>query len=316
MSLKILSANDLVGALIKSRSKSTQPFLAMYSSWLGGVVKDPSLMVVPIDDHLVHRGDGIFEAMKVVDKRLYLCEEHLDRLFESAKKCSLKIPVKKPELRQLIVDTIRVAGTSTATIRLFVSRGPGGFSPNPYDSVESQIYIIVTEPKPYDPKKYKTGVVVGLSNIPMKESFFSTIKSCNYLPNVLMKKEAVDNDWDFPINISSSGFVGEGSTENIALISKENEFLVPSFKYTLRGTTLVRLMTLAKPIVKRVSEKDLKCDDFYEAKEVMMFGTTIGVVPVVKFNGKKISDGKPGPMAKKFSEIFYDDIASTKPEEI
>lgn len=306
----ILTKDQIFNQLKSARAKSPQTYLAMYSSWLGGIVTEPELMLIPIDDHLVHRGDGVFEAMKFYERRLYLADEHLERLFSSAEKISLPIPYKKEEIRNLIVETLKAAKTDNCVIRMFVSRGPGGFGPSPYDSCGSQLYIIITSPKPFDPKKYETGVSVGISKIGMKDRFFATIKTCNYLPNVLMKKESVDNKLDFSVNVSSEGFVGESATENIFIVSKDDEFLVPSFEYILKGTTLLRMMTLAKPHVKAVKEKDLTVKDFLDAKEILMCGTTMGVAAVTEFDGKKVGNGKPGTFAEKFLKLFKDDLLS------
>ena len=172
----ILTKDQILNQLKTARKQSEQPFLAMFSSWLGGIVTDPEYMILPIDDHLVHRGDGVFEAMKFYDRRLYLADEHLERLYSSAKAIFLPVPYKKQELLYLIEATLAAAKVDTATIRMFVSRGPGGFTPNPYDSCGSQLYIIITAPKPFDPKKYEAGVKVGISKIPMKDQFFATIK--------------------------------------------------------------------------------------------------------------------------------------------
>jgi 4-amino-4-deoxychorismate lyase len=310
MKPSILTKEQILNQLKSARQQSQQPFLAMYSSWLGGIVTDPEYMILPIDDHLVHRGDGVFEAMKFYERRLYLADEHLDRLYSSAEKISLPVPYKKQQLLDLIIATLKAAKTETCTIRMFLSRGPGGFTPNPYDSCGSQLYIVVTTPKPFDPKKYENGVSVGISKIPMKEPFFATIKTCNYLPNVLMKKESVDNKWDFSVNISADGFVGESATENIALISKADEFLIPSFKYTLRGTTLLRMMKLAQPHVKAVREGDLTLKDFQSAQEILMCGTTMGVAAVTEFAGQKVGTGKPGSFVEKFQKLFKDDLLS------
>lgn len=311
MKTPLLTKDQILNQLKIAREKSPQPYLAMYSSWLGGIISESELMVIPVDDHLAHRGDGVFEAMKFYQKRLYLADEHLTRLYSSAEKIALPVPHKKEDLRELVIATLRAAKVETATIRMFVSRGPGGFTPNPYDSCGSQVYIIVVTPKPFDPQKYEAGVTVGLSQIPMKESFFATIKSCNYLNNVLMKKESVDKKWDFSVNLSPAGFVGESATENIALISQSDEFLVPSFKYTLRGTTLLRMMKLVEPHVKKVREADLTTLDFLNAKEILMLGTTMGVAPVCEFDGKKFKVGKFAGLMKK---LFDEDLMSTKPE--
>jgi len=239
MSIEIITRDFFLKKLDQQRQIFHENYFAMYSSWLGGITSDPMLMCVPVDDHLVHRGDGIFEALKVSAGRIYLLKEHLDRLESSAEKVALKLPLSRLELQGTIIETVRVAKESTKErakecnygLRVFVSRGPGGFGPSPYESVAPQLYIVVTRLKPVEPAKYLNGVIVGASQIPMKDSFQATVKSCNYLSNVLMKKEAEDKGWDFSINISPRGFLGEGATENIGFVTIDSELLIPSFKY-------------------------------------------------------------------------------------
>ncbi len=302
-------SRDQFLAKLKSHSQQ-ETYLAMYSSFVGGIVTDPALMLIPIDDHIVHRGDGIFEALKFHERRIYLCQEHLDRLYLSAEKSSLKIPWDKNEIKNLLIDTLKAARTADAGIRIYISRGPGGFSPNPYESIGTQLYIVVTKARPLEATKYTSGVSVGVSKIPVKEGFFSTLKSCNYLHNVLMKKEAVDNGWDFPVNITSQGFIGEGATENIAFISTDEKLIVPSFNYTLRGTTLLRMMELASDKMVVQQDSNISLASAEQMKEVLLFGTTIGVLPVVKFNGKTIADGKPGNVWRRFHELYIKDVNS------
>ncbi|NLI33613.1 MAG: peptidase [Deltaproteobacteria bacterium] len=290
-------------------------YLAMYSSWLGGIVTDPALMMIPMDDHLVHRGDGIFEAFKCVDSRVYGLSRHLDRLERSAKALSLDVPVNRSRLEQIILETIRVAGVRDCLIRLFVSRGPGGFSTNPYECPASQLYVMVTVLHETHQDKYNLGVHVKTSFIPMKRDYFANIKSCNYLPNVLMTKEAQDEGVDFTISLDERGFLGEGATENVGCITDTLEFVVPRFDRILRGITVSRMLELAGVLVemgilKGVRESDVSPEEVRRAKEMMMFGTTFDVLPVVSFDGHPIGDGRPGPFFRKLLGLLREDMRS------
>ncbi|MFN8943318.1 MAG: aminotransferase class IV, partial [Pseudobdellovibrionaceae bacterium] len=157
--------------------------------------------------------------------RPYLLTEHLARLEKSAAMIGLKLPKTRSEIAELIHEACVLSELKDGMIRLFISRGPGDFSTNPYATVGSQIYLVVTHFTPLDEIKYLEGVSVLKSRIPQKASFFATIKSCNYLPNVLMKKEAIDLKCDFAIGVDERGFLLESSTENIGLVDEDN-FLV------------------------------------------------------------------------------------------
>ncbi len=290
--IPVLSASEFVQALAKAR---TQPvsYRAMYSSWLGGIVTDPSLMIVPLDDHLVHRGDGIFEAFRIVDAAIYDLDGHMARLEKSAQAIALELPMSQAQIRDVIIETAETAGLTQGMVRLYISRGPGSFSPNPYESVGSQLYVVATEFKPTPEEVYAHGTRVMVSQVPAKENFYSQIKSCNYLPNVLMKKETVDAKMDFAVAVNAQQKICEGPTENICLLTKSNELRVPKFDYTLRGTTLLTLIELVKehmPQIRSVEFADLTVADFKNAKEAFMVGTTLEVLPIREFAGQLINE--------------------------
>jgi 4-amino-4-deoxychorismate lyase len=294
-------------------------YLAMYSSWLGGIVTDPALMLLPIDDHMVHRGDGVFEAIKVINGGVYLLEEHLDRLTVSASKIDLKIPWSKSELKELILETCRAAFTharadkgQTFTLRLFVSRGPGSFGPSPYDTVGSQFYCILTKAAKISEQKYSSGVSIGKSLIPVKPLWYPTVKSCNYLPNVLMKKESVDRKLDFTVSYTEDGFVAEGSTENIFILDRKGILKHPGLDYVLKGTMLARLFDLAEAHTKIPVQRsvDISESELLTASGIFMAGTTMDILPVTEYEGKKIKI--PEEFAKLHQLLKQDQIPGSK----
>jgi len=308
-----LDMAEVVQRLQTLRQPFHNHYLAMYSSWYGGVVSHPALMLVPIDDHLVHRGDGVFEAFKCVGGKIYALKRHLDRLVRSAAAIALAPPVNRLELEQTILGTIRIAGAHDCLVRVFVSRGPGGFTTNPYECPASQLYIVVTQLMAASEEKYERGVTLITSRVPIKKACFANIKSCNYLPNVLMKKEAEDAGVNYTVSLDEQGFIGECSTENIGVITKQNEFLVPRFDAVLRGTTVTRTMELAESLVaegllSRIAEAQITVEQASEAAELMVFGTTFDVFPVVQYNGRPIGGGKPGPIFHRFLQLLRDDM--------
>lgn len=286
----------------------------MYSSWLGGIVKDPSMMLIPVDDHLVHRGDGVFEAFKCQHKRIYLLEEHLDRLEKSAAALSLPWPHSRAEMREIIIQTVRASGLSEAVLRLYISRGPGTFSPNPYDSIGSQMYLIVTALKNLPAEKYEKGARIGKSQVPPKEPWLARIKTCNYLPNVMMKKESVDRGLDFTVGFDAQGFLTESSTENMILLSAEGSLIHPTLQQILSGTTMNRVFELAQALlpsgeIKKIEARNISEKEIQEAQELMMAGTTLDVLPVVEYENRKIASGQVGPVARRLLQLLREDIA-------
>ncbi len=315
MTLRHLDLNDcasLAAGFIKPYHKN---YFAMYSSVLGGVVTHPFLMSVPVDDHMVQRGDGIFETFKCVDGRLYNFERHLDRLERSARSLHLKLPAARPRIVDIVKETIRIGGARDCLMRLFVSRGPGGFTVNPYECPESQLYVVACSLSMPSETEYARGVTVKSSSVPAKKPFFANVKSCNYLPNVLMKKEAVDSGVDYTISLDEGGYLAEGAAENIAIVGQDNVMKLPVFSRILRGTTVSRGLELAQELVDRGSLKGISFEDIplaeaYNSSETLIFGTSFDVVAAVLFDGQPIGTGKPGPVFQYLHQRFQWDVRS------
>jgi branched-subunit amino acid aminotransferase/4-amino-4-deoxychorismate lyase len=297
---------------LQTRSNPFWPqYYAYFSTWLGGITKDPHWMVLPMDDHMVHRGDGVFEALKSVDGKVFLMKEHLQRLASSAQSIGIQLPFSLDEMGDLILQTLAVAGQKDTLIRLFVSRGPGGFTTNPYDSLGSQMYIAITKLSVLRPEAYEQGVRVGRSFIPVKESWLAQVKSCNYLPNVMMKKEAVDRGLDFTIGFDRDQCIAESSTENIAIVDESGILTHPPFENILRGTTMVKTFSLAKNAGIRTAIRSLREEDLIRAQEVMMIGTTLDVLPVIEYENRKIGTGQVGPRARQLLELLRQEVRRT-----
>ncbi len=308
----ILSADDFFRELKKRRAAGS-PYYAMYSSWAGGMVTEPALMLAPIDDHVVHRGDGVFETLKCVNGALYNLGAHLDRLQRSAGVLGLVLPESVADITTRIVETVRAGGRKNCAVRVIVSRGPGSLGVNPYDCPEPQLYVIAAElPSPFM-KTHPGGARAGLSAIPARSAPLARIKSCNYLPNVLMKQEAMDRGLDFVIALDENAHVSEGAIENIALIDADRRLVTPAGKRLLDGTTLKRILELAQALdiedfIRGQDERLLSVNDVLRAREILVFGTTIDVTAVVAFEGQPVGDGTPGPGYEALSARLHEDI--------
>jgi branched-subunit amino acid aminotransferase/4-amino-4-deoxychorismate lyase len=288
-------------------------YFAMYSSVLGGVVSHPFLMMVPVDDHMVHRGDGVFETIKCVNGSIYGLERHLDRLERSARAIYLQLSFSRTETRDVICETIRHGGQRDCLIRLLVSRGPGGFTVNPYECPKSQLYVIISRLHVPTEEEYDRGVSLKSSGVPPKKPYFATVKSCNYLQNVLMKKEAVDAGVDYTVALDEQGFMAEGASENMAIVTHDRTLKLPSFARILKGTTVMRALEMAEePAAQKVMAGivfgDITLGEAYSSEEILILGTSFNVLAAVRFDGQPVGSGKPGPVFRFFHERFKQDV--------
>src|SRR5918994_1492553 len=129
--LRILSANEVFERLGALRAKQPVKYTAFYSSQLGGIVTDPALMVIPFDDHMVHRGPGIFDTAGIVNGKIYDLEAHLDRFLRSAERSKLKLPATRDQMRDIIIRTTAASGRRDGSIRYWLSSGPGNLDLTP-----------------------------------------------------------------------------------------------------------------------------------------------------------------------------------------
>ena len=307
----VLNEGDFLKALQRATEHKRGEYLACYSSWLGGYLTDPAFMVLPLDDHMVHRGDGVFEALRMENYKLLAWAEHWQRLQRSAASIGLKLLWSEEDLITHLRKLVELCGRSEGFIRIFVSRGPGSFSVNPYEVSGPELHIVVTALKQPPSELYKRGLKLGPSRWPQKPEPFFKIKSCNYLPNVLMKKEAVDLGLDLTLSFTEDGRLAEGPTENVALVTKEGDFLTPQLDSVLEGTTLAKVMELAGQLVSQGSLKsvqfcDLRAQDLKRASEVLVIGTTWGVIGATSWEGEALGGGRPGPIAETLQQRLKD----------
>jgi branched-chain amino acid aminotransferase len=285
----------------------------MYSSQWRGFVTDPGLMTVPIDDHLVHRGDGVFDVMRCVKGQIYQMEAHLERLERSAKSISLDLPSDYRQIRDIIKNLILAGGEKECLARVILSRGPGSFTTNPYESPSSHLYVVVIRYHSMPEAFYQDGIPIVTSTIPIKKSYFATIKSCNYLPNVLMKMEAIQAGCKYSVALDEEGSLAEGSTENVGVVSTDGVLKFPGFEKTLAGITVKRIFELAEGLARDgligdIQFEKIPLNEAYLSSELMLFGTSINILPVVRFDGRTIGKGVPGPVYWKLSALLKRDM--------
>ena len=315
MMLKILSRQELLNNHTMLVRPWHDKYLAMFSSVYGGIVTDPSIMMVPADDHLIHRGDGVFDVARCFHGGIYQFDGHLDRLMRSAAAISLEPPYSRDEIKEIAIATARVGGEENCLIRLTVSRGPGGFSVNPSECPKSELYVNVFRSTPVPKEHLVQGVRVVTSKVPIKPSYFARVKSCNYLPNVLMAMEANRAGAHYSVILDEKGCLAEGSAENIAVVSQNRELLFPEFDRILKGLTVSRAAELARDLldtgeISDIRFADIRPEEAFRAREVLILGTSVDALPVVRFDDHIIGDGKPGPVFARLRDLIIKDMTA------
>jgi 4-amino-4-deoxychorismate lyase len=313
--IPVFTSEQAAARLRASVHPKATNFYAMYSSILGGIVTDPAFMVLPLDDHMVHRGHGVFDTATLTNGMLYQLDPHLERLIKSAEGARIPLPFPRERLRQIILQTAAASRRREGSVRYWLSAGPGGYALGPAECVGSSFYVIVFKQEAYPERYYRDGIKLITSRIPIKPPLFARIKSTNYLPNVLVVLEAQDRGADNGLFIDRRGMVAESSNMNVAFVSRDRVFRHPSFDAILSGITIQRVLRFADRLVQQgllsgVRVADIPVEEGREAAEMMLIGSSIKVAPVVEWDGRRIGDGKPGPIAKKLLELWNEDTRS------
>ena len=313
--LQMLGADEVLGNLRALRARQPVKFSAFYSSQLGGIVTDPALMVIPFDDHMVHRGHGIFDTAGLVNGRIYDLEAHLDRFLGSAERSKLKLFGSREEMRDIIIRTTAVSGLRDGAIRYWLSSGPGSLELSPAAGAEPGFFVMIFGGLSYPARWYTEGLRVMTTTYPIKPPLYAITKATNYLPNVLMQMEAKEAGLDNGVFIDEAGFVGESSNMNVAFVTQDGVLRHPKFERVLPGCTSLRLLDLARSLASRgvlngVEVCDIPVAEARAAREMVLLGSSVKVAPIVEWDGRPIGNGKPGPIAKALLDLIEEDMRS------
>ncbi|HUQ87558.1 MAG TPA: aminotransferase class IV [Vicinamibacterales bacterium] len=313
VSPRILSDSDVLAQLRALREKQPVKYTAFYSTQLGGIVTDPALMIIPFDDHMVHRGHGIFDTAGIVNGKIYDLDAHLDRFLKSAERSKLKLPASRADMRDIIIKTTAASGRRDGSIRYWLSSGTGSLDLTPVAGADPGFFVMIFAGLVY-PDKWKTdGVRVMTTTYPIKPPLYAITKTTNYMPNVLMQMEAKEKGFDNGVFVDHNGHVGESSNMNVAFVSHDNVLVHPKFDHILSGCTSMRLLDLAQKLVKSGQLKDVRVADItmkdaLAAKEMLLIGSSVKVAGIVQWDDHKIGNGKPGPIASALLAVLEDDM--------
>ncbi|KAK3424399.1 hypothetical protein EUGRSUZ_F01172 [Eucalyptus grandis] len=307
------SSSELLDKLHeKWSSVKKQPYPAMYSSVFGGIILDPAMMVIPIDDHMVHRGHGVFDTAIILDGCLYELDVHLDRFLRSASNAKISSPFPQSTLRSILIQLTVASQCKKGTLRYWLSAGPGDFLLSPAGCPTSAFYAVVIDE---DFSQCKEGVKVITSTIPMKSPLFATVKNVNYLPNVLSKLEAEEQGAFASVWVDDEGYIAEGPNVNVAFVTHKKELILPVFDKILSGCTAKRLLQLAPKLVeqgllKSVKTANITVEEAKGAAEMMYVGSTLPLLPIIMWDDQPIGDGKVGELTMALSDLVWEDMVA------
>jgi branched-chain amino acid aminotransferase len=261
---------------------------------------------ISVFDHGLLYGDGVFEGIRAYSGRVFLLDEHIDRLYDSAKAIALEIPMTKAEMAQAVIDTCKANDVSDGYIRLVVTRGTGTLGLNPYLCEKAEVIIIAAGIQLYPQELYDNGlkiVTVGtIRNHP--EAINPRIKSLNYLNNVLAKIEAINAGCMECLMLNHKGEVAEASGDNVFAVRNGVISTPPSTCGALEGLTRNKVIELARNAGYEVRETVMARYDLYVADEVFLTGTAAEIIAVVEIDKRTIGAGTPGEITDELADLY------------
>ncbi|MFP6575634.1 MAG: branched-chain-amino-acid transaminase [Pirellulaceae bacterium] len=264
---------------------------------------------VSVYDHGLLYGDGVFEGMRSYGGQVFRLEQHLHRLWDSAKAIWLEIPVTQEALAATVTATLSANDIQDGYIRLVVTRGAGTLGLDPNLTSDPQVIIITDHITLYPDEYYENGlkIVTVATRRNHPDALNPRIKSLNYLNNILAKIEGLQAGCVEALMLNHRDEVAECTGDNIFLV-KSGCLVTPATDVgILEGITRQAVIDLAQEAGMEVREPTIKLDDVYQADECFLTGSAAEVVPVVQVDDCQIGTGTPGPVTcdlmKRFREL-------------
>lgn len=281
--------------------------------WLDGELVDECDAKVSVFDHGLLYGDGIFEGIRCYNGRVFRLEEHVERLFLSAKAILLKMPWSEEEVCNIVCETVRANKLTDAYIRLVVTRGSGGLGLNPYLCEKPTMFCIAAAIQLYPEEHYEKGLelVTCATRRPNHATLSPQVKSLNYLNNIMAKVESIKAGVLEGLMLNDQGMVAECTGDNIFIV-KNGVIVTPKISDgALDGITRDIIFDLCEELEIDIIEDTMTRYDIYTADECFLTGTAAEVIPVIKLDDRVINDGKPGPVFKELLAKFKEEAMTT-----
>jgi branched-chain amino acid aminotransferase len=277
--------------------------------WMDGKFVKWDEAKVHIMTHCLHYGTGVFEGIRGYESEdnlyIFRFEEHLDRLFNSAKLYFMDIEWSRKDLAEATLELLRKNKIrETCYIRPLAYRGYGVFGLNPFGAPVQVAIISFPFGKYIEAEGGANCCVTSWRRI-ATDALPPESKACgNYINSVLAKIEAVQNGFDEGIFLDSQGFISEGSGENIFLVKDGVVYTPPTYSSILVGITRDTAIQLVGEMGKILVERPITRTELYYSDEVFFTGTAAEVTPIVKIDHRTIGNGKIGPVSQELKARF------------
>jgi branched-chain amino acid aminotransferase len=275
--------------------------------WLDGNLVDESEAKISVFDHGLLYGDGIFEGIRIYNGRIFRLEEHISRLFDSAKAILLNMPWTQEEICKYTCETAAANGLKDGYIRLVITRGAGELGLNPFLCPTPSLFIIAATIKLYPDETYAKGlaIITCATRRPAPAALMPQVKSLNYLNNIMAKVEAIQANALEAVMLNEQGYVAECTGDNLFII-KHGKLLSPLISDgALDGITRGVIIEIAEQLGVPFKECSLTRYDIFTADECFLTGTAAEVIPVVALDRRPIGAGVPGPLTAQFLTAFH-----------
>src|SRR3954468_7542639 len=268
---------------------------------------------ISVFDHGLLYGDGVFEGIRFYNGGVFRLEEHLGRLWDSARSIALEVPISRSEMTEALLETIRQNDMRDGYIRLIITRGVGNLGLNPAQCKRPSVIIIAAPIALYPKEVYEKGlsVVTCATRRTNPASLNPAVKSLNYLNNVMARIEANLAGADEALMLNDAGNVAECTADNVFIIKHGRIFTPPISAGALQGITRSVVFDIAGEFDLKVIEADFTRHDIFVADECFLTGTAAEIVPVVKADGRPIGTGKPGSITMRMIERFREMTRAT-----
>jgi branched-chain amino acid aminotransferase len=282
--------------------------------FINGEFHDRENAKISVYDHGLLYGDGVFEGIRSYGGNVFRMDEHLNRLWDSAKAIWLEIPMSKEEVSAAIYEALDLNGLTDGYVRLIVTRGAGTLGLDPNKTSDPQVIIIADKISLYPEELYRDGLeIVTASTVRTSPAALSPrIKSLNYLNNIMAKLEGLQAGCLEALMLNHKGEVAECTADNIFLVKNKVLSTPPNDAGILAGVTRRAVIELARDAGYEVREEALTRHDVYVADEFFLTGTAAEVMPVVQVDNRAIGDGTPGPVTRDLKDRFHHLVRSAE----
>lgn len=274
--------------------------------WLNGELMPAKAACVPVLDHGLLYGDGVFEGIRFYRGKAFRLDAHLDRLYRSAAAIRLTPPYDREMLAAAIADTITAYGRPDGYLRLVVTRGPGRLGLDPASCRRPNVFILADELALVNESVRTHGarVVIALTRRIAPDALDPRIKSLNYLNHILARIEATNAGADEAVLLNARGHVAEGTADNVFAVRGGVLLTPPVTDGALEGITRAVVLELAVSSGIAREERSLGAFDLYTAEECFLTGTGAELIPVREVDGRAMA-ACPGPVFRRLHAAFH-----------